>query len=213
MELLVILIPYSYVLLIQTHRNGNIGIIAMRGFKVWKQKLISYKMLPPVSIELGISAFPVWCLSNWANLACASWRIFKLSFVHAPLWFLDSWLIKNPITIIQACTVREWTLKLQGQIQGVKSSSSNLWHKFFSLFSYSTKKINGFSSSSWKSRFILNKITDQLEFYWVAVFSLTLVWLPMVSRSYWQASDFFKLLTQWHFCGTEKWGQHFLLIF
>ena len=66
-----------------THRIGNNGNIGLRVFTMWKPK-IANKILPKVSIELWTFAIPAWSSSNWANQACASNGIFKLSFVHAP---------------------------------------------------------------------------------------------------------------------------------
>ena len=62
-----------------THKLDKICNIGISGFSsVWKPKKIGNKKLLPVSIETIL----VWCLSNWANVACVSYEIFKLSLVH-----------------------------------------------------------------------------------------------------------------------------------
>ena len=56
------------------HERTKLAILALLTWEalLFENKIFSNKMLLSVRIEPGTSAFPVWCLCNWANLTCAS---------------------------------------------------------------------------------------------------------------------------------------------
>ena len=73
----------------QMYNIGNNANIGLRGFTTWKQKI-------PVTrchLQWGLNPgplIPCLTLSFCANLACATWGMFKLLFMHHLIFGLDT---------------------------------------------------------------------------------------------------------------------------